>query len=235
MDFEVIKGNIIDVYTEAIVLPANNHLKEGKGASQAIFEKAGRSQLSEACQKIGYCETGNVVITPAFDLSSNYIIHAVVPKWIDGNQNEYEYLSSAYIMALKAADLMSCKSIAFPLLGSGNNGYDLELSFKIAKESIHQFDAENIKKVYLVIYGNRIYEYLSNQGYPMIVSDISTHTQNNFFIKFVNDSMGLGKVLYDESLKMAKEYLSDEENRRKLINIGITVLRKILSERKNKR
>lgn len=234
MEFEIIKGNIVDVYAEAIVLPANNHLKEGPGASQAIFEKAGRKQLSEACNKIGYCETGHVVITPAFDLSSNYIIHTVVPKWIDGKQNEYEYLSSAYMTALKAADIMSCKSIAFPLLGSGNNGYDLELAFKIAEESICQFEAENIKKVYLVIYGNRIYEYLSNQGYPVIINDIVKHTQNNFFIKFVNDSMGLGKVLYDEGIRMAKEYLNNEENRRQLIHLGMTIFSKIIAERKNK-
>ena len=33
----------------AIVLPANEKLKEGSGTSRAIFEKAGRKALASAC------------------------------------------------------------------------------------------------------------------------------------------------------------------------------------------
>lgn len=232
MEFEIIKGNIADIYAEAIVLPANSYLKEGKGASQAIFKKAGREQLKEACNHIGYCEKGSVAITSAFNLSANYIIHAVVPKWIDGNHQEYEFLSSAYATSLKVADVMKCKSIAFPLLGSGNNGFDFELAFRIAKENILQFESENIKKIYIVIYGNYSYHYLNKKGYSIIINDIKEYTNNNFFIKFVNDAMGLGKVLYDEAVKMANEYLSDENNRRQLILKGIQILKYILLKNK---
>ena len=34
---------------------------------------------------------------------------------------------------------MKCNSIAFPMLAAGNNGFDRELAFKIAKESIESF------------------------------------------------------------------------------------------------
>ena len=83
MKFELVKTNIINIPADAIVLPANTLLKEGSGASAAIFEAAGRKKLTQACKKIGSCEVGSAVPTLAFNLDANYIIHAVVPKWID--------------------------------------------------------------------------------------------------------------------------------------------------------
>ena len=51
----------------------------------AIFRKAGSDKLTKACNAIGGCKTGNAVITPGFDLSAKYVIHAVGPRWTDGN------------------------------------------------------------------------------------------------------------------------------------------------------
>ena len=47
---------------------------------------------------------------------------------------------------------MRCESVAFPLLASGNNGFDKELAIQIAKESIGQFEGDTLKKVYLVVF-----------------------------------------------------------------------------------
>ena len=46
MNFGIAKCNIVNVKADAIVLPANSALKEGPGASEAIFEAAGRRQLT---------------------------------------------------------------------------------------------------------------------------------------------------------------------------------------------
>lgn len=78
-----------------------------------------------------------------------YIIHAVVPRWVDGEHDEYDLLSSAYLASLNIAEIMRCDSIAFPLLASGNNGFDKELAIQIAKESIGQFTGDSLKNVYL--------------------------------------------------------------------------------------
>lgn len=84
--------------------------------------------MTKGCEKIGYCSIGNAVPTLAYKLNAKFIIHTVVPKWIDGNNSEYDFLSSAYLSALTAAELMGCESISFPLLGSGNNGFDRKRS-----------------------------------------------------------------------------------------------------------
>ena len=169
MKMEIVKGNILNVKASALVLPANTGLHEGSGVSTAIFEASGRKELTEACRKLGGCEEGKAVATLAFDLDADYIIHAVVPKWEDGQHGEYERLCTAYLAGLKVADVMGIKSVAFPLLGSGNNGYDLEIALEIAVKSIGQFEGDNLKTVYLVIYGNRISKLVSEKGYEFSV------------------------------------------------------------------
>ncbi len=133
MNVDIVKTDIVNISADAIVLPANPKLKEGSGASAAIFAAAGREKLAKECAKIKECAVGTAIPTPAFDLDAKCIIHAVVPKWKDGEHDEYRLLSSAYLCALNVADLMGCESIAFPLLSSGNNGFDLDLAFEIAR------------------------------------------------------------------------------------------------------
>ena len=51
MKLTIVKGNIVHIHADAIVLPANPSLKEGPGASKAIFEAAGRKKLKAACEE----------------------------------------------------------------------------------------------------------------------------------------------------------------------------------------
>ena len=71
MDIEIVSANIIDICADAIVLPANEKLKEGSGTSKAIFEAAGRSNLKQECEKIGHCEVGSAVPTSAYNLNAS--------------------------------------------------------------------------------------------------------------------------------------------------------------------
>lgn len=177
MQFEIIKANIVDVVSDAIVLPANEVLKEGIGTSKAIFNAAGRKELTQACEKLGHCNIGSAVPTLAYNLTSKYIIHAVVPKWIDGQHSEYDLLSSAYLASLNIAEVIGCESVAFPLLASGNNGFDKQLAFRIAEESIKSFESVKLKKVFLVVYGDTMETYMKSLGYNVLV--IPAHIKMN--------------------------------------------------------
>ena len=215
MNFEVVMANIIDVEADAIVLPANENLVMGSGASKAIFDAAGSIKLKKACQEIGHCDMGSAVPTPAFDMNAKYIIHAVVPRWQDGNNNEYGMLSSAYLTALRLADIMHCKSIAFPLLSSGNNGFDRRLAFKIATKSISSFEGTNLEKVVLVVFGKNMECFVRSLSY-----DVASIEKVKNQIKIVPD-----KVLkvVENGLKAAGDWLKDKENQKKLFELGINI------------
>lgn len=234
MIFDVVQNDITNMIVDAIVLPANEQLKEGSGTSKAIFEKAGRKELTKACREIRPCKTGNAVPTLAFKLDANYIIHAVVPKWIDGNHQEYDFLSAAYLSSLNVADIMACESIAFPLLASGNNGFDLDLAYEIAKASIQSFEGTNLKKVILVIYGDNIATFMKGKGVSVI--NLQNTPNNNkektahiFPVKLLSDEgKQLAVKILEEQIAKALDYLKDEKNREKLIRTGIDITKAVI-------
>ena len=152
MSLFIVRNDIVNMDTDAIVLPANQILEEGSGASRAIFEAAGEEKLIAACREIGECEIGKAVITPGFDLPAKYIIHAVCPKWYGGNENEEELLRSAYTSALRLATENRLESIAFPLLSTGNYGYPKDAGLEVAKKAIDAFLDDNEMDVYIVLY-----------------------------------------------------------------------------------
>lgn len=152
MPFLMIRNDITKVPADAIVNPANKRLLMGSGTSEAIYLSADIDKLTRACNKIGHCDLGKAVITDAFDLPAKYIIHAVGPKWIDGKHNEEKYLYSAYTESMILAKKYHLKSIAFPLLSSGNYKYPKKQAMDIAVKAIRKFLENNDMLVYLVMY-----------------------------------------------------------------------------------
>ena len=237
MKFSVVKANIVNLNVDAIVLPANEQLREGSGASRAIFKAAGRMSLTKACKEIGHCNMGSAVPTRGYNLKSKYIVHAVVPRWVDGEHGEYDLLSSAYLASLNIADIMRCESIAFPLLASGNNGFDKELAIQIAKESISQFEGENLKEVYLVVFDDSVEILMRMQGYDVTVpseqlaiDERKAEQRAKFHQLFVDGKDAAQKAL-DDQVHKALEWLKDEENQEKLLNWGIAIAQIALTKK----
>ncbi len=161
---------VTKLHVDAIVNAANSSLLAGGGVCGAIFSEAGYRELTEACNKIGYCPTGSAVITPGFNLPSKYIIHAVGPEWNGGNNNEPQLLYSAYKNSLLIAKENNCHSIAFPLISAGiylypvdkawrkalqasldflndNKDYDIDITFAVIDESIKAIGEEILKEL----------------------------------------------------------------------------------------
>ena len=115
MPFTIVRNDITNMHVDAIVNTANPHPVIGSGTDTAIHEKAG-PRLLLAREQIGDIPRGSAAITPAFDLPSKYVIHAVGPAWYGGQHNEEKILRSAYDSALRLAVENHCESIAFPLM-----------------------------------------------------------------------------------------------------------------------
>ena len=140
---QIKKVGITSVGTEIIVNAANNQLLRGGGVCGVIFNAAGPKQLQDACDKIGYCKTGEAVITPAFNLNAKYIIHVVGPIYQDGNHKEPQLLYSAYKQSLELAKEYDCHSIGFPLISAGIFGYPLDKAWRKAIQSCNDFINNN--------------------------------------------------------------------------------------------
>lgn len=134
---EAVLGDITRETTDAIVNAANAELAAGGGVCGAIHRAAG-PDLARACQVLGKCETGGARITPGFNLSARYVIHAVGPVWQGGNANEAELLASCYRASLELAAGYRLESLAFPCISTGIYGYPIQEATEIALRTVRR-------------------------------------------------------------------------------------------------
>ena len=171
MPLEIVRNDITVMRVDAIVNAANEHLLMGGGVCGAIFAAAGAEALTKACAKIGYCKTGDAVLTRGFALPAKYIIHAVGPVWRGGAEGETELLAACYDSALALARRQGIRSIAFPLISSGIYGFPKDVALSVATARIGAFLRENEMQVYLVVFDRASFQ-LSEQRYRSIQSYI---------------------------------------------------------------
>ena len=75
----IVQGDITQLSVDGIVNAANSRLAGGGGVDGAIHRAAGAGQLQQACRQYDGCPTGEVRLTPAFNLSAKRILHTVGP------------------------------------------------------------------------------------------------------------------------------------------------------------
>ena len=165
MPFRIVRNDITKMNTEAIVNTANEYPTVGDGCDTAVYNAAGYDELlAYRTEKIGYADEGEVFITPGFNLSAKYIIHAVSPIYTDGDNEAEVKLRSCYSKSLQLAKENGIKSIAFPLISAGNYGYPKEEGMRIAVDEINSFLLNYNMMIYLAVFdekakslGQRIY------------------------------------------------------------------------------
>ena len=140
---ELLNASCADQTVDAVVNAANTGLIQGGGVCGFIFRDAGVEKMTKACTAIGHCDEGSAVITPGFDLPAKYVIHAVGPRYVDGNHEEPKLLYSAYEHALLLAEEYGLKSIGFPLISAGIFGYPVEEAWEIAIRACNDFLSDN--------------------------------------------------------------------------------------------
>jgi len=151
------QGDITELDTEAIVNAANASLIMGGGVAGAIRRKGGPS-IQEECNRIGGTSVGEAVITGAGDLKAKYVIHAVGPRYGEGNEDEK--LKNATLNALKRAQEKRMRSIALPAISTGIFGFPLERAAKIMVEMVKDFliTPSSLKLIIFALFDKQAYD-----------------------------------------------------------------------------
>ena len=156
MPFKIVRNDITKMNTEAIVNTANDNPTVGTGCDSAVYKAAGYDELLKYREdNIGFVPEGDAFITPGFKLKAKYIIHAVSPLYIGGNQGEEEKLRSCYRKSLQIAKENGIKSISFPLISTGGFGYPKEEGMRIAVDEINAFLLSNEMDIFLVVFDTK--------------------------------------------------------------------------------
>ena len=132
-ELKILQADITALSVDAIVNAANNKLEMGGGVAGAI-KKAGGKEIEEEALKKGPIEIGGAAATSAGRLKARYVIHAAT-MGLDHETDELKIRNSC-ASALKAADKLKVKSIAFPALGCGVGGFPLKAAAKIMAQQV---------------------------------------------------------------------------------------------------
>jgi len=116
-----------------------------------------------------------VAITPGYNLPAKYIIHAVSPRYMNGESGEEERLRSCYRKSLVLAKKKECESIAFPLISTGNYGYPKEEGIRVAVDEINAFLLKHDMMIYLVVFDTEATR-LGRNLYP----DLEAYIDHNY-------------------------------------------------------
>ncbi|XP_036599388.1 protein mono-ADP-ribosyltransferase PARP14-like [Trichosurus vulpecula] len=145
ISFIVASGDISEEQEDVIVNSTNETFSHKGGVSKAILEAAGPTVESE-CARLAERPHGNFIITQGGNLKCQKIIHVI------GHKDVKETVSSV----LQECERMKSKSIALPLIGTGNAKQDPHIVIKKIIDAIEDFawkgSVQSVSKVKVVIF-----------------------------------------------------------------------------------
>jgi O-acetyl-ADP-ribose deacetylase (regulator of RNase III) len=126
-------GDLTLEQVDAIVNAANVELAHGGGLAGAIVRRGG-AVIQEESDRIAPVPVGGAVVTGAGDLSCRWVIHAVGPRWGEGQ--EEQKLRAAVQSSLSEADRLAARSIALPAIATGIFGYPKDAGTRVIVDTV---------------------------------------------------------------------------------------------------
>ncbi len=206
MPFQIIRNDITKVSADAIVNTANPEPLIGGGTDYAIHKAAG-PELLEARKRTGRIGVGQSAATPAFQLPAQYVLHTVAPAWIDGRHREEEMLRQAYDAALRLADALGCRSVAFPLMAAGTYGFPVDLALSAAIGAFTDFLPDHEMQIFLVLFSADAFDVAGS-----IFDDLKSFIDDNYVSERNEEEYRIDAL---PSLNAARPYSGSAETPRR--------------------
>ncbi|XP_069508687.1 core histone macro-H2A.1 isoform X4 [Ambystoma mexicanum] len=154
---QVAKADISTIESEAVVHPTNSDFYTGGQVGIALAKKGGQEYsdaVVELRKKNGPLDTAGAAITAGHGLPAKFVIHCNSPGW--GTDKCEELLEKTVKNCLALADEKKLKSVAFPSIGSGGNGFPKQTAAQLILKAINSYFvstmSSSIKTVYFVLF-----------------------------------------------------------------------------------
>ena len=158
----VVRGDITTQDVDAVVNAANSGLMGGGGVDGAILRAGGRAQRDARQQlvdRIGSLPTGQAAHSDAGDMTARWVIHVVGPVYAK-HEDRSSLLASCYREALRVADDLSVRTIAFPAVSAGIYGWPMRSAADIAIGTVAATTTQ-IAEARFVLFSDEAYDEFS--------------------------------------------------------------------------
>jgi O-acetyl-ADP-ribose deacetylase (regulator of RNase III) len=132
--------DLLSAPVDVIVNPANGGLSHGGGLAAIILQAAGEQLQKDSdrlIEEYGILESGMAVYTDAGQLPYKAVIHAVGPRFGEGD--EQHKLEQAVLRSLLLCEANDWKSIAFPAISAGVFRVPIEICGRAFHRAITHF------------------------------------------------------------------------------------------------
>lgn len=157
MDVTVVEGDITRQRVDAVVNAANRAMRGGGGVDGAIHRAGGTAVLADCIERFPHgLATGDAGWTTAGDLPAKWVIHVVGPNFTAGERDR-SLLTCCYANALRVADELGARTVAFPLVSAGIYGWPREDAIAAAIETLRSARTR-VEEARLVAFGQAAYD-----------------------------------------------------------------------------
>ncbi len=162
----LVQGDITRESADAIVNAANSSLLGGGGVDGAIHRRGGPEILAD-CRRLRASHygkglpTGEAVATTAGNLDARWVIHTVGPVH-SPTEDRSDLLASCYREALRVADELGARTVAFPAVSTGVYRWPMDDAARIAVETVRHTPT-TVEEVRFVLFDDRAYAAFSRQ------------------------------------------------------------------------
>jgi O-acetyl-ADP-ribose deacetylase (regulator of RNase III) len=155
MRVEIVRGDITEQDVDAVVNAANSGLMGGGGVDGAILRAGGPAQHAarrELRDRIGSLPTGSAAATAAGEMRAQWVIHVVGPVW-HPQEDRSALLEAGYREALRVADELGARTVAFPAVSAGVYGWPMASAADIAVATVHDTPTQ-VEEVRFVLFSD---------------------------------------------------------------------------------
>ncbi|XP_057642903.1 core histone macro-H2A.1 isoform X3 [Chionomys nivalis] len=154
---QVVQADIASIDSDAVVHPTNTDFYTGGEVGNTLEKKGGKEFVEavlELRKKNGPLEIAGAAVSAGHGLPAKFVIHCNSPVW--GTDKCEELLEKTVKNCLALADDRKLKSIAFPSIGSGRNGFPKQTAAQLILKAISNYFvstmSSSIKTVYFVLF-----------------------------------------------------------------------------------
>lgn len=146
---------------DAVVNAANGSLLGGGGVDGAIHRRGGPVIVTE-CRELRRTRypdglpTGGAVATTGGKLRARWVIHTVGPRYHE-HEDPAPLLASCHTQALRVADELGARTVAFPAISTGVYGYPPRKAAPVAVGAVLRADTR-VEEVRFVLFDPDTYE-----------------------------------------------------------------------------